>query len=78
MNREIARARGRKIQIMVETKIPPNLRISMTDLAAVLFNALDNAIDASGQLEGARIQVDLQKIKNYISVRLRILCREIY
>lgn len=70
LNREIARARGRKIQIMVETKIPPNLRISMTDLAAVLFNALDNAIDASGQMEGARIQVDLQKIKNYISVRI--------
>lgn len=55
----------------MKAELPSSLQIHMSDLGAVLFNSIDNALDASLRTQSPFIFVELCKRKNYLMITVK-------
>lgn len=64
------------IVFMVHAKLKENLAISDIDIATILGNLLDNAIEASLQEENPYIEIDMKMEKHFLIFKIRNRCTE--
>lgn len=71
LNQELWKIRKQQIPVDMKAELPSSLQIHMSDLGAVLFNSIDNALDASLRTQSPFIFVELCKRKNYLMITVK-------
>lgn len=69
-------AMKQNIAFMVHAKLSSELGISDIDIATILGNLLDNAIEASLQEENPYIEIDMKMEKQFLIIKIRNRCTE--
>lgn len=59
------------IRLEINAALPARLSISPADISSVLFNLIDNAIEASAGIKNPYVNVVIKKEKNYILISVR-------
>lgn len=71
LNIKYSAARSQQIPMEIHAVLPKKLNIPDHHLCSVLANLLDNAIEASVQVENRRIEVKLEIVKSYLSLTVK-------
>lgn len=79
LNHTVLEARKQGIQINVNVEFPPNSTITSDDLCVILFNLLDNAIEASLRYMRQRnispyIEVCIRRIHQFLIIKIQNPC----
>lgn len=76
LNHGIAEAKEKGIQMDVNVEFPRNSNIASDDLCVILFNLLDNAMEAceNWQEEGAEISVTIRRIQHFLMIKVKNPC----
>lgn len=70
LDQKNVQAEANGITMNIDAQIPSDLPISSTDLCALLFNLIDNSIEAGSAIKDARIDIKLNIVKNYFSIMI--------
>lgn len=71
LTQKINEARDSSINTYADIMIPSNLPLDENDLCGLLINLLDNAIDASKEVETPDIQITIKMVKSYLSIQVK-------
>ncbi|MCB5711664.1 sensor histidine kinase [Lactonifactor longoviformis] len=71
LNYEKRKAEAKAIPFAFSASLPEELKINILDLSALLFNLIDNAIEASEHVSEPFVEGNLLKEKMYVSLILR-------
>lgn len=71
LSQKVMEARQKGIPIVLDVLVPKNLKVQPQMLCSLLFNLLDNAIEASQQAEHPDIYCAMQEKKGYLSIEVR-------
>ncbi|MGM9536870.1 MAG: sensor histidine kinase [Candidatus Onthomonas sp.] len=71
LSQKVMEARQKGIPIVLDVLVPKNLKVQPQMLCSLLFNLLDNAIEASQQTEHPDIYCAMQEKKGYLSIEVR-------
>lgn len=79
LNHTVLEARKQGIQINVNVEFPPNSSITSDDLCVILFNLLDNAIEASLRYMRQHstppcIEVTIRRIHQFLLIKIQNPC----
>lgn len=74
--REKMKAREAGIPFETKVVVPQKLHISEVDISSVLFNLLDNALEASQNVENPKVFLNLRKEQNYILISVENRVKE--
>ncbi len=69
LNQKIIEARKHNIDLVIKAAIPPDISVKPADLSSILFNSIDNAIEASlkiDDIDNKRIRVNIHPKKDYL------------
>jgi sensor histidine kinase regulating citrate/malate metabolism len=71
LTQKLAAAKNKNIPVTLIADLQENIPIKEDDVCGILFNLLDNAIEASAGYEQADIRIELKIIKNYLSILIK-------
>jgi signal transduction histidine kinase len=71
LNRKNMEAYENKIPMIIKAVVPEHLPIDSVYLSTVLFNSIDNAIEASLGMKKPEIHIDIHIIKRYLLITIR-------
>ncbi len=71
LSQKVTVAKEKNIPIEMDIAIPEQIRIKQQYLASLLFNLLDNAIEASEKLSDPDIHFYLHQDKGYLNIRVK-------
>lgn len=74
LNHGIAEAKQKGIRMDVNVEFPRNSNIASDDLCVILFNLLDNAMEACEsrkEEEGAEISVTIRRIQRFLMIKVK-------
>lgn len=70
LHREQLKADQWNIPLTIDAILPARLSLNMADLSAVLFNALDNALEASLFVTCPQVSIQMKKWQNYVLINV--------
>lgn len=68
LSRKLMAAEERRIPFHIDAALPSHLALDCADLCSVLFNLIDNALEASEKLSRPEVWLRMRKNKNYICI----------
>ncbi|MCM1258867.1 MAG: ATP-binding protein [Roseburia sp.] len=76
LNHGIAEAKQKGIRMDVNVEFPRDSNIASDDLCVILFNLLDNAMEAceNWQEKGAEISVTIRRIQHFLMIKVKNPC----